>query len=206
MFPLFHFQGHFQKKYEIWGSLPVARGSLLEARKRSAKVGPGAPEIDPKSTKICPKVAPGGPRAPGNGHRATGIGQRPTGIGHRARRSGPDARGSCQGCSQVPRAQVPYIKADIYNEIAVRGLSSQEGPHARTARVGPPKPPGRATWAAWPIDLGRLSHPELPRVAPSRSTDLPRPSKPTGECPQAASTDDFRSNLGRFSRFFVAAR
>ena len=86
----------------------------LPARVFFAKVGPGAPEIDPKSTKLCPKVAPGGPRAPGNGHRATGIGQRTTCNGHRARRSWPVARGSCQGSGKVPRARVPYIKADIY--------------------------------------------------------------------------------------------
>ena len=86
----------------------------LPARIFFAKVGPGAPEIDPKSTKICPKVAPGGPRAPGNGHRATGIGQRTTCNGHRARRSWPGVGSASQGSGQVPRARVPYIKADMY--------------------------------------------------------------------------------------------
>ena len=72
-----------------------------------------------------------------------------------------------------------YIYRNCPTSLTELGSRARPNGHGRTA-----KPPSRATWAVLPIDLGRPRHPESPQVAPSRSTDLPRPSKLTPKRPR----------------------
>ena len=90
--------------------MAVARRSLLEVRKKSRKVGPGAPKIDPKSPKIDQKSLPEGTghRASGNGQKPPRNGQRASGIGLVARGSRPE--GPARGCPKSPRPGSRILK------------------------------------------------------------------------------------------------